>query len=64
MSISNINKFEIAMKEHKEILNKKINTNIDDLKSEASRYINKTVSPINSNNSHSSYNQPSADTNK
>ena len=40
MSISNINKFETAMKEHGEILNTKIDTKIDYLKAEAYISIN------------------------
>ena len=52
------------MREHEEILNMKIDTKIDDLKYEASRSINHTFYPLNSHNSHSSSNQPSADINK
>ena len=64
MSIANITKFETAMKEHEEILNTDIDTNIYYLKSEASIYINKTFSTLNSNKYPYSYNQPSSDTNK
>ena len=64
MSFNNISKFETAMKEHEEILNTKIDTNIDDLKAEASSSINKILSPFNSNNYPHYYNQPSADINK
>ena len=64
MSISNINKFETEMKEDEEILNTKIDTNIDDLKAESPSSINQTFSPLNPQNSHSSYNRPSADINK
>ena len=39
----------------------KIDTHIDEFKAEASIPINKTVSPLNSNNSYSSYNQTPAD---
>ena len=52
------------MKEHEEILNTNIETKIDDLKTEASSSINLTLSLLNSHNSHSSSNQPSADINK
>ena len=52
------------MKEHEEILNKNIDTNIDDLKAEASISTNKTLYTINPNKFPSSYNQPSADINK
>ena len=49
------------MKEHEEIPKTKINTKIDYLKAEASISINYTLYTPNSKNSHSSYNQPSAD---
>ena len=52
------------MKELEEILNTKIDTNINDLKAEESGSTNKTFSPLNSNNYPSYYNQHSADTNK
>ena len=52
------------MKEHEYILNTNIDTKIDDLKGEASSSINKKLSPLNLNNPPSSYNQPSANTNK
>ena len=52
------------MKVHEEILNTKFDTNIDDPKAEESSSINNTFSPLNSNNSPSSYNQFSADINK
>ena len=52
------------MKENEEILNTKIDTNIDEFKAEASISINKTFYPLNSNKYPSSYNQPSADINK
>ena len=64
MSISNITKSETAMKEHEDILNTKIDKYIDDLKAEAYSSINKTLSPLNSNNYPSSYNKPSDDINK
>ena len=41
MNFNNISKFETEMKEHEEILNTKFDTNIDDLKAEASISINK-----------------------
>ena len=47
MSIADISKFETAMKENEEILNMKIDTNIEKIKDEASRSINKTFYPIN-----------------
>ena len=52
------------MKEHAEILNTNVDTKIDDFKYEASISINKTFSPINSNNQPSSYKKSSADINK
>ena len=64
MSFNSIYKFEKAMKEHKEIRNTKIDTNIDDLKAEASICINNKFSPPNSKKSPYSSNQPSADINK
>ena len=59
--ISNAKKIETAIIEHDEILNTRIDTNIDDLKAEASRSINQTFSPPNSKNYHSSSNQFLAD---
>ena len=47
MSFNKISKFETVMKEHEYIPNMKIDTNIDDLKYEASSSINNTFSPIN-----------------
>ena len=64
MSIANINKFEAAMREHEEILNTKIDTNIDDIKAEAYISINKTLFHLNPHNYNYSSNQPSADINK
>ena len=61
MSITNISKFETAMKENEDILNKEIDTNIDELRAEESSSTNKKFSPLYPNNSPSSYNQPSAD---
>ena len=52
------------MKEHEEILNKKIDTNIDYLTDETSSSINQTFYPLNSHKSLSSSNQHSADINK
>ena len=52
------------MKEYEEILNTKIDTNIDDIKAESSSSINQTFSPIDPHYSHYSSNQPSADINK
>ena len=52
------------MKEHEDILNMNIDTNIDEPKAKASSSINKTFSPLNSKQYPSSYNQPSSDTNK
>ena len=46
MSSNNVSKFETTMKEHEKILNTKIDTNIDDLKFEASISINKTLYPM------------------
>ena len=60
MSITNIHKFETAIKRNKELLNTNIDTNIDKFKAEASSSINKTVYPLNPKNSPSSYNQPPA----
>ena len=45
-------------------MNTKIDTNIGGLKAEAYRSINQTFSPLSSNNSHSYFNQPSADINQ
>ena len=64
MSINNINKFETAMKEHEEILNTKIETKIDDLKSEVSISINQTFSPLNSHYSPYYFNQTSVHINQ
>ena len=64
MNIANITKLETEMKEHEEILNTNINTNIDGFKAEEFISINNTLSSINSNDSSSYYNQPSADINK
>ena len=52
------------MKEYEEILNTKIDKNIDDIKAEPYRSIIQTFYPLNPHNSHSSTNQPSADINK
>ena len=60
ISIAIISKFETASKENKELLNVKIDKKVRELNSEASSSINKTFSPLNSNNSPSSYKQPSA----
>ena len=61
MSITNISKFETATKKNEDLLNTKIDTEIDKFKAEASSSINKTFSSLNSNKYPSSYNQPSAD---
>ena len=52
------------MKEHEEILNIKIDTNIDAIKSVAYIYINQTFYPANSHDSNFSSNQHSADITK
>ena len=64
LSIANINKFETSMKEHEEILNKRPDTCINDIKDEASSSINQKISPLNSQNHCSSSNQPSDDINR
>ena len=51
------------MKEHENILNTNIDTKIYYFKYEAYSSINEKFYPLNTNNSHSSYNQPSADIN-
>ena len=56
MSISNINKFEIATKENEGVTITNIDTNIDEFNVEVSSYINNKLSPINSNTSTYSYN--------
>ena len=60
MRITNITKFETAMKEHGEILNTNIDTDIDALKAESISSIKNKLSPLKQNNSPSSSNQPSA----
>ena len=52
------------MKQHEEVIKTKIDANIDDLKSLVSSSINQTLSYLNSQNYHSSSNQPSDDINK
>ena len=64
MSTANTTKFETDMKENEEILNTKIDTNIDESKAEASSSINRNFSTINSNKPLYSYTKPSADINK
>ena len=61
LSISNTKKIEIAMKEHEVLLNTKIDTNIVDLKAEASSSINQTLYPLNLHNFHSSSKKSSDD---
>ena len=55
--INNISKFYTSMKENEDFIEK----NIEKFKAKASSSINKTVYDINSSNSTSYYNQPSAD---
>ena len=64
MSFNKISKFETAMKEHEDIINTEIDTEIDNLKSEAYSSINKKFHNQNPNNSPYSSNQTSADINK
>ena len=64
LNIANINKFETVMKEHEEILNSKIDTDIGDLKAEATSSTNQKFYTLNSQKSNSSSNQPSSDINK
>ena len=55
LSIAGITKLETIMEEQEEILNMKIDTHIDYLKSEASSSINNIFYPLHLNNSPSSY---------
>ena len=59
LSTANINKIDIEMKEHEDILNTKTDKNIDDLKAVAYSSINQKFSPPDSHNSRSYYNQTS-----
>ena len=64
LSTSNINIIDTQMKEHEQILNTKIDKNIDDLKAFAYSSINLTFFPQSSHNSSSLSNQTSADITK